>query len=114
MSSRTGATATLARVTPGEPGREGVREHTKKRDGDERGEDECPNAQSDPQRGSNAKEGARGEREASDDELEEENGEGELLEIVRRRVRLAAPGWGLRRCRLQDVDADSGASVELK
>ena len=65
-------------------------------------EDERADAEADPDRGANAEEGARGEGKRGDNELEEQNGEGELLEIVPGRIRLSAPVVRLRRCVLQD------------
>jgi hypothetical protein len=63
----------------------------------EREKHERPDAEPNPQRGTNAEEGTRRESKRGDDELEEEDGEGELLEIVPGRVRLRAPLVGAYR-----------------
>ena len=95
------AISASACLSPGEKRRDGVGENAEERDEHERDEDNDADAQADPHRGPDAEEGTRGHGEGGDNELEEENGEGELLEVIDGRVRPRVPLWLLRRCPLQ-------------
>jgi hypothetical protein len=73
-----------------------VGENAEERDERESHEDKRPEAQADPHGSPDAEEGARGEGQRRDDEFKEENGERELLEIIRRRARPGVPLRALR------------------
>lgn len=70
-------------------------------------EDECADAEAHPERGANAEECARGESKRGDYELEQQNGEGELFEILPGRIRLCAPV--LAACRSLSHEGLAGA-----